>query len=794
MLTQTAKGFILGETGKKDKWKSHVFHVHDSQGRKRKLHGFIRIEFQDGIRKKASKSDPLGSGRPHVHMLIFGDDEVFEHVDMPTQVSATEPSDPDLQNYVQGSQFDHDDLSGHEVNEAHTFYDADKKIWRLHHKQADHDNGLRGYIVDIMDALKCHQSFDIIQSDQQARFAQNYLSKYLSKLSNAASDEWLDDDQEANTMAVMMCMRYRPFEPEMILQLFGSKYRQWHLTTVSGGKRDFRVPLPDQESLPKEVKQYMEASWARGRISLLDFLRKTTNEGTICHWLKKLHKTSGSDMSLGEWAAQYQMQGEKVVAPEMNTRRQDKFYGQWLVLNKPFHDLAEFTNRPELEKVPEQMKYMAMAMLQGYGEDVDALRRELLVEGHGNAATQEFLDMVASQRVMVQDYIAGRIVAMPDADLVEAEDDQGERKKIKYTGPQKRFAKLLGESVDRAMAYHKAVREEDEQQQDKLRKEALDRKNNKILICWGPGGSGKTTVVHKKITEVLDQGGSVAFGLPTAQLSSRMKKKYRKALRSLQENPGRGRLLIDTCHAIFALNEDLTHSHAPLLAGFDLVVIDEVSQLNGQQTDKIIDLWEMSECVCALTMIGDKWQMAGMGETRPWKTRKWKRSTFKTDFDKCWRSDGDPFFQKLLKRIRKGKPTPAMMKFLKKRRAWNPPGPPTSDKLRKLLHAHPNTEILACTRKGVCEVNDCALQALYPSGEPLATIAGDVESNPANYAKSDDCTCSAMKPSKDLEPLQVPVFKGMNLYHGWSLFAFLFLFENMFFAWESTGVSFLHPC
>ena len=255
---------------------------------------------------------------------------------------------------------DRNNQSGHKVREEATCFDQESKTWRLRHTAEDQERGLRGYIVDIMDVLKCHQSFDL--SDDKAGLLRQYVTKYLSKFSDSASDEWLDDDQSALNIATMVLMRYKPFEPEMVLQLFGQRFRQWHMSTVSGGKRDFVVPVPDQAEQPKEVEQYMKASWACGKISLLDFLRKTTNQGSICHWLKKLHKASDKDESLDKFAANYKMNGEKVVAAEMLSRRNDRFYGQWLMLHKPFHSPEDFIQKDVLEKVPDELRYMTMAL------------------------------------------------------------------------------------------------------------------------------------------------------------------------------------------------------------------------------------------------------------------------------------------------------------------------------------------------------------------------------------------------------------------------------------------------
>ena len=503
--------------------------------------------------------------------------------------------------------------------------------------------------------------------------------------------------------------------------------------------------------------------WARNKISLLDFLRKTTNEGKICHWLKKLYCQSGSADSLADFAAEYKMAGEKVVAADTCSRRSDKFYGQWLVLHKPFSRLADFVDEEKLKLVPTEMKYIAMAVLAGYGEDTKAIEDELIVEGRGTATTKELLGMVCAQRGQILDYFEGRLVRGQETDDEEDQQDsqQQPKKKLKFNRQQLRFKGFLDAHVERALAHRHATGEQEVQNADKLRKEALDPKQNQVLVCFGPAGSGKTTVVHRKIEQLLEAGGSVAFGLPTAQLASRMRERYAHITRRLHKT-GIGSLRIDTCHALFGLGQEVLETGMPLLSSYDLVVVDEVSQLSGDYTDHIIKLWELSDRIPGLAMIGDRWQMAGVGEIRPWHTVIWKRSTFKTNFLKTFRCK-DPAFQKLLNKLRVGKPNKQMLKQMKKKKAWNPPGPPTALGVQRLLHAHPNTEILALTRRGACEVNNCALEAFYPFGKPLIVLPGDMESNPDNYEK-DTGDGSKLKPAKDLEPLGIPIYKNMQVY------------------------------
>ena len=271
VLLQTAKGFLLGDTAPRKDWRDHVFAVRDETGQGRRLHGFVRIEFQDGTRKLPTQ-EYHGSGRPHLHLLVFGDDDLIRTLDLSSAASATMPSDTDLAGYVRGSQLDHKQDSGRGIFAEENQYVEELRAWRLKHLPEDQETGLRGYLPDVLDALKCHQDLQI--GEDKIGMLRQYMTKYLAKFSDSASQEWLNDDADAVSIATTVLSRYHPMEPEMVLQLFGAKFRRWHFTTLQGGKRDFVVPVPDAELPEKhEVRLYEAAAWARGRVSLLDFLR-----------------------------------------------------------------------------------------------------------------------------------------------------------------------------------------------------------------------------------------------------------------------------------------------------------------------------------------------------------------------------------------------------------------------------------------------------------------------------------------------------------------------------------------
>ncbi|OLP85771.1 hypothetical protein AK812_SmicGene33220, partial [Symbiodinium microadriaticum] len=340
VLLQVVRGVLAGRTGKpsRDPWQRHLLQAVGPDGEVHPVHVFLRVEFQDGTRK-AARQDYHGSGRPHIHVLVFASTQAVQCMSLPETVSASMPAAVDAQDLlpglVSGSQLDRSGRSGWPAHEDPNGWNPATGGLQLLHTPEDHGMGLRPYFVALMEALRCHQDFQFANDDGALRA---YVAKYVSKFSDSNQDEWLNDAAEGDSIAATVLCRYKPLEPEMTLQMFGARFRQWFVTTEGRGKRDFVVPWPEKAELPQEVTQYMSADWAAGRISLLDFLRKTTAEGRICAWLRRHHVADSRGLSLEEFAARYVVRGEKLVAADMLSRLNDKFYGQWLMLHVPFRD------------------------------------------------------------------------------------------------------------------------------------------------------------------------------------------------------------------------------------------------------------------------------------------------------------------------------------------------------------------------------------------------------------------------------------------------------------------------
>ena len=231
-MLEVVKGFLTGKTHKwygrnaaDGGWQKHVFGCKDGSGKRTVINFFTRLEFQDGTHK-APTQEYHGSGRPHLHCLIWLDNE--ETIKLDGVVSATMPPDP-LGAYVRGSQEDKDGNSKWPVREEPSVYDEAAQRLRLQHTQDDADKGRRAYISSLMDAWPCHQDLQI--SDGEALLLQ-YVTKYVSKFSDSNYDDWMNDDASADSIAWRVLKEYHPLEPEMILQLSGGQFKQWNLGTA----------------------------------------------------------------------------------------------------------------------------------------------------------------------------------------------------------------------------------------------------------------------------------------------------------------------------------------------------------------------------------------------------------------------------------------------------------------------------------------------------------------------------------------------------------------------------------
>jgi hypothetical protein len=236
--------------------------------------------------------------------------------------------------------------------------------------------------------------------------------------------------------------------------------------------------------------------------------------------------------------------------------------------------------------------------------------------------------------------------------------------------------------------------------------------------------------------------------MPTGALASRV--------RSVMREKGWKNVDVDTSAAAFGLM-DRDFIKNPALAQYAFIYVDEVSQHNDQDVERILKLWQFAGKRPVLLLSGDKYQCAGHGAKRPWQSRMWERMVVEKHLHRAYRCK-DRVFWGMLEGIKQSAPTKKQLQdFCRRRKAWST-AMPTERDMRRLLKKHPNTVMMTCTRKGAAYLNNLVNRVKHPRKEPLIVLPGDPESNPENYRQG------RLKEAAELKNADVPIYRGTKLF------------------------------
>ena len=799
VLMQLDKGYICGgkaTSGRQDRtWRGHVLGPADRRSSLSTVVGHVtRLEFQDGKRKRASQKYH-GRGTVHSHSLDFL--ENVAAIGLEHKLQAIVPSkdaEPFLHGLVLDSQCDYKD-SKLPIREEPSEYDPVAEKVLLQHTEADKDLHIRIYIPLTMAITKCHE--DVQQGDGNGAVLR-YTATYNTKFSSSMGQEWTNGDASDYSTAAGLLRRHKPLEPEMILTLFQERFPQFN---VSGTIFDIMAPSLEADPRPAFVERYESATWRRADMPLIEFLRKSNKDGNIINHIQEKHKTQamaelqvqlGEDdkvfakrrkgllshyklrqqelkrqgrskqpleeflraegfhgiTSLAAFANDYVCRGEKLVAITTHSMLNDKYYGQWLAMHKPFSHLEQFLEEaPDIqEKVPEKYRNFALCLhhAPAYWLNDARITDSMELEAHSKAHIETILSKVKAQRHIVQRYLSGEIAV---TDILPSDDEEGAeagaaRPKPKLTHSQKRLRKAMEKQLKNAM---QAAQAEDDGTLEACVEKASD---HRMLFASGPPGTGKTFVVHEMIREAVAGGARVLFGLPTGQLASE--------IRAMHPD-----IDVDTNHGAFLLHRDLQEA-ASIMTQYDLVIIDEVSMLTAEHFEHILALWKYAEQLPCLVLLGDFWQLpvvdrqAQRCECSP----AWLAHVLVIPFHEQVRCKC-PVLQQKLDVLRTGVPS---MRFLKKKilrghRAWKT-NEPTAWDIVELFREHEDTTVVTSTRRATATINDLAVEAFFEGRHksPLGTIGLDYETNVDNYDAQGKLN------SGRLEAAQTTIYEGMRVY------------------------------
>ena len=776
VLAQTVVGLLTGANRRRCEdrmgkaWTRHLFSAKDGSGRPTVVNFFARLEFQDGKRKRyvgvhqAGQQFYHGRGTVHVHLLVW-----LQNVDvikLEEIISATSPSAEEneaFRSIVEGSQRSYSG-SGWPIFEGTSYYDAQSGLLRLKHLESDfctynnkgEPEGLRAYVKDILAALLCH--VDVQASDGRGMLLR-YVSGYVSKFSDSFVSEWLNDAASDYSVARRVLTDYHPLEPEMILQMA----LQWFPQVFAGGTmRQFVVPVPwARETLPEIVRLYMASDWRREDMSLAEYMRKATKTGKIQRHLKRRYKQAmldrrGEDSDdredLETWVAAAPTLGESLTASMYLSRYNDRYYGQWLLMNVPFRSLDDLW-RPEADLVPDHLRFQALTMLlrPDHWRDPDTVQAELELEAFRKHHVQNVLSMLRANHRLVEQYLDGTYLK---EDYVEPTAAPGQP--LLLAPDQERIKRAIIDSAQQGMQERQSRedfwRGEDGNSKDERSHAAKfpeQEPHRPVIVVLGPAGSGKTTVVEQAFTEVNEKGGRVLIVAPTGKLAATYRSKH-------------PHLDVDTIHGAFQVWKDENET-LELMYPYDLVIVEEIGQLSRTVFERLIRLWLHAETLPTLVFLGDFFQLNGVDPSRATDSPYWnKRDLKKMPLYTMRRCKCDLLRQKL-EILRTAKPNKQQLRFITRnhkaperrhRTAYLMNEEPSLEDIGHILQETPKTIFLTIRRRPCGLLNDYAVQCLYGNEVPLAVLPIDPESNMDNYEGS--CLVRG-------EPKMQPIYRGMRI-------------------------------
>ena len=731
VLTQVMVGFITGKNHQESRgtrcWRDHLL------GKDKVVTYFARLEFQDGKRKRVLRQaqDYHGRGTVHLHALIWLEDLAAAKPEEIITAVLPDPSTP-MGAIVKGSQLSWSG-SGRDIQEGPSHVDEDSGLLVLQHSEEDHAAGVRAYMPEVLGALKSHMD---VQSSDGRGLLLRYCSSYVAKFSDSFAQGWLNDEASDFAVARRVLSEYHPLEPEMWLQLASFLFRP----CVAGGTvRKMPPPSPWRDDQPEIVLAYMSCTWRREDMTLLEFMRKTNKSGDIARCMRKRWESEADEeQTLEQFVNACQSRGETMMAVRMSSRFSDSYYGEWVMLHVPFRELKDL-RLEDLDLVPENFRCFAMALqLAGdFWRDIDQVKVNLELEAFSSMHLESNLAMIRAHTAVVDGYLSGELVLGRDAVPIRRLPAHAALP-TELHDEQWRVVDSIMAAVHLAL---QSLRVDDDPVTHPVRPETA------AMAVLGPAGSGKSTAVQVAIQQALALDARVVVACPTRMLVADWRAKF----------PG---LDVDSIHAVFELFKDEHHT-LDAMVNFDLIVIEEVSQVACDMFERLLRLWDAAVQRPALVFVGDFAQLRGVDPSRAldsprWRqVRKWHLRTMRRC--KC------PHLKWKLELLRTAKPSikqlAAILKGHKapsraRRQSKHMTPEPTEQDIANIFEETPDTTFVTISRSAAAWVNDAAVRSIFHGAPPLQVVKGDPEANPENYRGTAQVANV---------PVDLPIFVGGRL-------------------------------
>ena len=295
--------------------------------------------------------------------------------------------------------------------------------------------------------------------------------------------------------------------------------------------------------------------------------------------------------------------------------------------------------------MPERFQLFAAALQRRpdyWAGDLAQLRADMALEANGSDHIETVYNLVRAQRHLVGQCLRGELAQeeVRDVDMGGGDEVAEEPERcVALSAAQRALERCVNVNVQRSVDAREAAGDD---LVDTLQLEAFEK--NKILAALGPPGTGKM-VLDRCVRRWHARGARILFALPTGQLAAETRRKHPE---------------IDTCHGAFLFHKEISQA-LPLLSGYDLVIVDEVSMLTAEHFDRLVAMWHAADRLPCLVFLGDFWQLPGPQKppSKVTDSPAWRNVT-EINFSVVYRCE-DPKLQRKLNALRTSVPSAKLL-------------------------------------------------------------------------------------------------------------------------------------
>ena len=454
-------------------------------------------------------------------------------------------------------------------------------------------------------------------------------------------------------------------------------------------------------------------------------------KGQIARHLKNRYALEADDLeSLESFANRAACKGDAMIAVAHNSRMSDSYYAQWSLLNVPFRDFADLMF-DEVELIPENFRGLAIALHHGadFWRDEAQVRADLELEAHTEDFIASNLAMLRAHAAVIDSYLSGELVL--GVDPIPQRAVHGVPDVRELNQEQWRVVDAIGSSVNLSQQLADP---------DYVERGLVAKDRTQVTAVLGPAGSGKSTAVQVAVRQALANDARVVVACPTRMLVASLRAKM----------PG---VDIDSVHAAFQLHKPEQQTMDAMVF-FDLIVIEEVSQLSCAIFERLMRLWDAAGKRPTLVFVGDFAQLRGVEPTRATDSARWRHVVLMR-LHTMRRCKCDELKWKL-ELLRTAKPSQhQLLDILRGHRAVRGISEvPTAEEIAHVFRHTPDTTLVTISRAGTATMNELAVGALFHGVAPVDVLPGDPEANPANFQGTEMVDC---------KPMDTPIFFNMRV-------------------------------